>query len=292
MSFLSQKLRRPLSKNYLQGKELDADIALKKRETSHKSMEKASIFVSLRGSITLETALVVPFFFLALVCMLYLIEIMFIQTSVKEGLRSAGKMAAEQAYAIPVVSSSQIEKEIVESVGKEKLTKSILQGGADGIDCRKSYLSPFDGIIYLKAEYKVKVPIPLFAIPPIKYEDEIKVKGWTGYQKGSIDTGFIEEMVYVTASGIVYHEDPHCTYLEPSVRCVPKGTIDDLRNEGGGKYYPCRYCGGNSSSGYCYITDTGNRYHSSAECSRLKRVVYTVPKSEVKGKGACSKCAK
>ena len=57
-------------------KEKDADISLTKRKSSHKSVKKASIFASLPGSITLETALIVPFFFLALVCLLYLIEIM------------------------------------------------------------------------------------------------------------------------------------------------------------------------------------------------------------------------
>lgn len=213
MSFLSTNLYRPLTIKHSSGKELDADMSLKKRKFSHKSMEKASTFASLPGSITLETALVVPFFFLTLVCMLYLIEIIAIQTSVKEGLRSAGKAAAEQAYAAPVVIASQIEKDVIESIGSEKLSKSVLEGGAEGIDCRKSYLSPIDGIIYLKAEYKVKIPIPLFAIPPLKYEEEVRVKGWTGYQKSGNVIGMIEQMVYVTATGLVYHEDPHCTYL-------------------------------------------------------------------------------
>lgn len=292
MSFLSKKIRRPLSKKIFLRKESDADISPVRRKSSHKSVEKASTFASLPGSITLETALIAPFFFLALVCMLYLVEIMTVQTAVKEGLRSAGKEAAEQVYAIPAVFPSQIEEAVVESIGSERLSRSILEGGADGISCGKSYLSPFDGIIYLKAEYKVKIPIPLFAIPSLKYTEEIKVKGWTGYQKNGLDIGKIEQMVYVTANGIVFHEDPHCTYLEPSVKCVPKEAVEDLRNEGGGKYYPCRYCQANIASGYCYITDTGNRYHTSAECSRLKRTVYAVPRSEVKGKGACSKCVK
>ncbi|MCQ2507536.1 MAG: pilus assembly protein, partial [Dorea sp.] len=41
-----------------------------------------------------------------------------------------------------------------------------------------------------------------------------------------------------------------------------------------------------------YVTDYGDRYHSSLSCSGLKRTVYSVPKSEAIGKGACSKCAK
>lgn len=59
----------------------------------------------------------------------------------------------------------------------------------------------------------------------------------------------------------------------------------------GGIYHLCERCGwmpGND--GNCYVTDYGDRYHTSLSCSGLKRKVYTVPLSEVKGKGACSKC--
>lgn len=238
MSFLSKKIHRLLSTNHIVRKETDADISLTKRKNSHKSAEKASESAALPGSITLETALTVPFFFLALVCMMFLIEVMSPQTSVKEGLRSAGKVAAEQIYAIPVVLPSEIQKEVVESVGEERLAGSILIGGADGIDCGKSHVSVFDGLLYLKAEYQVKIPIPLFAVPPLSYEENVKVKGWTGYKKNSGNIGMIEQMVYITENGVVYHENPHCTYLEPSVRCVPSNTVEDLRNGSGGKYYP------------------------------------------------------
>ena len=97
--------------------------------------------------------------------------------------------------------------------------------------------------------------------------------------------------VYVTETGLVYHRDYHCTHLELSIHMVLQSEIESLRNEGGGKYHPCQHCMKGAGGGV-YITDTGDRYHSSLSCSGLKRTIYAVPLSEVAGKGACSRCGK
>ena len=100
-------------------------------------------------------------------------------------------------------------------------------------------------------------------------------------------------VVYITETGIVYHKDSHCTYLEPSVRAVPADGLEALRNQDGGKYYLCEHCGRyGQAQGVYYITEYGDRYHTTAMCSGLKRKIYAVPIEEAKGKGACSKCGR
>lgn len=241
-----------------------------------------------KGSITVEAAMAVPIFFLAVVSLLYLMEIMAIQTSIRAGLQYAGKKVAEEACILTVIMPSSIEKDIIEAVGAERLDRSIVLGGSKGVRCDGSRLSMQTGIGELAVSYQVRLPIPVFGVPPIKYQEKIRVKVWNGYEKPGFGTDH-EETVYVTENGLVYHRDYHCTHLELSIHMVTSGEIDRLRNHSGGKYYPCERCMRHGESGV-YITDTGDRYHSSLSCSGLKRTIYAVPLSEVIGKGECSRC--
>jgi len=51
---------------------------------------------SVSASVTIEAALAVPVFFFALVCLIYLLELMAIGTAVRSGLQYAGKQAAKE----------------------------------------------------------------------------------------------------------------------------------------------------------------------------------------------------
>ena len=112
---------------------------------------------------------------------------------------------------------------------------------------------------------------------------------------GYVRSGFgqeDEETVYITETGMVYHRDYHCNYLELSIRMVPYSEVNGLRNESQGKYYACEGCVHGGAAVGVYVTDYGDRYHNSLSCSGLKRTVYAVSLSEAVGKGACSKCCR
>lgn len=263
------------------------DHKLPSRFVCHTSAGRASAFTSLRGSITLEAAAAVPIFFFAVVSLLFLMEIMSIQTAVRSGLQYAGKLAAEEAYPTSVLRPGKVERDVTAAIGADRLGRSLVEGG---IDCSRSRMSLRTGVAELSAVYHVRVPLPIFRIPLLEYEETMRVKGWTGYDRTGFGTEN-EETVYVTETGLVYHKDYHCPHLELSIRMVSLSDVAGLRNESGGKYHACEHCGAESAGGV-YITDTGDRYHSSLSCSGLKRTVYAVPVSEVVGKGACSRCGK
>lgn len=243
---------------------------------------------SVSASVTVEAAFALPLFFLAVISLVFLLEMQAIGTAVRSGLQYAGRKAAAQASLAPVITPAGLEEDVVESVGADRLQRSMVEGGSSGIHCSGSAMSLVTGIARLEAAYQLRLPVPLFRVM-IQRKETMRIKAWNGYEKG----GFAEteeEIVYVTETGLVYHRDYHCTYLELSIRMVNREDVDGLRNTDGSRYRPCSQCGG--GSGAVYITDAGDRYHSSLSCSGLKRTIYAVPLSEVIGKGECSRCGR
>lgn len=249
---------------------------------------RASTSIPLKASITIEAAMAVPFFFFAVLALIYLFEITAVQTSIRSGLSYAGKMMVQESYPLAAMNPGTIEEYVVHAIGADRLERSIVIGGSTGLDCSDSKMSRRTGIGQVTAEYQIRIPVPMFHLDGITRKDSIRIKAWTGYEKEFLGTEE-EETVYVTETGLVYHKDYHCTYLDLSIQMVLAENIESLRNSGGGKYYACRICGG-GNNGQVYITDSGDKYHGSLSCSGLKRTVYAVPVSEVIGKGACIRC--
>ena len=240
------------------------------------------------GSVTVEAAIAVPVFFLAVITLLYLMEMMAVHTAVRSGLQYAGKKAAQETCVTQMLMPSRIENDVVHAIGEDRIGRSIISGGSQGIDCSGSRMSVLTGIGKLKAEYQVKIPVPMFGIAPVHCCETMKIKAWSGYEKEAL-ADMDNDIVYVTENGLVYHKDYHCSHLDLSIRMTHINGIAGLRNESGGKYYPCEHCV-KENTGNIYITNSGDRYHSSLSCSGLKRTIYAIPVSEAAGKGACSRC--
>lgn len=294
MSFL---LRNPTDKHMelkykmIYGKENDSILAHPFIPISKTLRERASTFAS-RGSMTLEAALATSFFFFAALCLVYLFEIMAIQTTIKSALHAVGKEVAMEAYVNPVIPTSKMEREIATIIGEERMMNSFVVGGSSGFDCSNSKKYWNTTIMDLSVRYQLEIPIFMFQIPLITKEEKIRIKGWTGHEVKRTDS--IENvMVYVTEYGIVYHKDLDCTYLELSIKTVPWEQVSSLRNLNGGIYKPCNSC--KSTSGKqqkVYITDYGDCYHSSLECSGLSRNIYVISITDIQGLGGCPKCVK
>ena len=89
----------------------------------------------------------------------------------------------------------------------------------------------------------------------------------------------------------VYHLSEQCNYLDLSIKSIKWSQVGASRNKDGRKYHAC-YCAADKKTegSTVFITDYGMNYHGKLGCSKLKRTVHKVHKSEVNGKNLCSKC--
>lgn len=252
-----------------------------------------------KGSLTVESAFVLPFFFLAAAMMAGMLDLfrttVLIQTSLCEGAKELGMYAycgAEDTNS-PV---GMVNQSICAAYGTKKVRDELkgesLSGVAGGINGIILLGSRYEKeIISLKAVFYYRIPIALFQTLPLKIQVVGQARAWKGYQGECYDSGEEEEMVYITQWESVYHEAETCTHLNLSVEKIPYSSVGEKVNTYGEKYHACEKCVGNGTAGsWVYITDTGNCYHNSAACSGLTRHVKLVKKSETEHLKACERC--
>ena len=259
-----------------------------------------------RGSMTLEAAFVLPFFLFAVINILFAVNIIGTQSRINAALHQTGNKMAFAGYVYERTVGSVLpdslagvamtnvyaKGQVLEYVGRDYLNQSCVVDGAGGISFAGSSVMEEGDIIDLQVSYRVKPFSGIMGFSGFAMMQRYYGKAWTGYDVTQFvsDTNQEDPMVYITETGTVYHVDRNCTYLNPSVESVSAATVSEKRNQAGGKYYPCEICGAGTGEGQVYITRQGSSYHSRINCSGLKRTIYTVPLSQVGGRGRCSKC--
>lgn len=272
---------RTYQNKFYDRKETDSFIA--QHITPHTPLERVSGF-TLLGSITVEASLAVSIFFFAMVTLMSLFEIMYLQVTIKNALCSVGKQMAVESSIQPIMFPAQIEARLVESIGEEVLDNSMICDGRAGLDCTRSRSYFTTTIMELVVDYEIEIPALFFRLPILERSQSIRIKGWSG--KEGLGLGAeAGQLVYMTEYGMVYHADMSCTYLELSIHPI-------IRKEANG-YSACKYCGESvGEEAMVYVTDYGERYHTTLDCRGLKRKVYTVSLDEIYGIGGCGKCVK
>lgn len=264
----------------------------KKNQTAVKQMQKEAFpCIRMEGSYMAESAVALPFFTGFLMLLLFFFQILTIEQEVGNALTAAGRELA-------VISCEKQEDTagerllakalFLKNLPKDSAAEKFVRGKRMGISLGASDFS--GNYIRIRADYKIRFPIGLFGKMDFSVTQQIMCRKWTGKSGGDS----LEEIVYITKNGSVYHRSQNCTYLKPSVESVNKSTVEKLRNADGGKYYACRACmkGKNTNTMTVYITKYGNRYHGRKNCSRIKRTVFTIHLSEAGDRNACSKCGK
>jgi hypothetical protein len=247
----------------------------------------------LRASMTVEASFVLPFFLFAVLNIISIIDIYRLQGSMSASLHSSARNMAIIAYEYKEIFDSDSSK--LESLGLTYAyarTNAIKELGGiypENDNWGMSEVLQNNDIIDLVVIYDVNPPIGIIGYKTQYMFNRLRTRAWTGYDNAANSDDKSEEIVYVAETGTVYHRSRICTYIKLSISKIPASTVADERNLNQEKYSACESCG-NKSSDTLYITNYGDKYHSTITCSKLKRTVSAVPISEVGNKGACSRC--
>lgn len=271
-------------------------------------IKRASSFTSwtFRASITVEAAFALPLFLFFMLHVMSAITMIETQSRLGAALHQTGNRMAFAGYvyektagdAIPdgiasvALTEGYARNRIVSYAGKDYLEHSAIKNGAAGIFFTGTSIMGKKDIIEICLSYEIEPLFSVMSFDGFFVKQRYYGRAWTGYcvEDGISDMTQTDPMVYVTKTGTVYHTNRNCTYLNPSIESIAAEEITERRNQSGAKYYSCELCGGKEKSGVVYITEYGSSYHCDITCSGLKRTIYTIPLSQVGGRGRCSKC--
>ena len=263
---------------------------------------------ALQGGMTVEAAILMPFFLLLILSLLSFLEIIRLHNTITMGLREAGAPITVYGYAytrmkeekgidlsgiVPnvILSYGYVGNKVREFAGEEYLENSPLSGGAGSIQYWQSSILEKDDLVDLKAIYTAELDFNVAFLPKLRLVSRYYGRAWTGYQVGGKSGGDASDVnVYVTPGGTVYHRNRYCTHLQLSIESVSWEELQRIGKEDGGRYRSCNLCGKGVISGKVYITSEGDCYHTSIQCSGLKRTIDVIPLSKVGNRGPCSRC--
>lgn len=246
--------------------------------------------VTKRGYVTLEAAIILPVFILAVVSLMYYINILSIQENIfNSTLDEASRLASKASV---VKTAPGFKSVVIKRIKSEN----------EAIDYAKienfRYLY-FDGdlsnMIAIDSKYRVDLNLPADFAHGYPIDVLIKCRGFTGIRKkGDVMTfeemeseGIWDPVWIFPMSGEKFH-DSGCSYVKANAREMV------LTREIKNKYNACKLCDASSvvtgSFVYCFEKN-GTVYHRET-CKQVERYTIEVNREEAVGKGykPCSKC--
>ena len=250
-----------------------------------------------KASLTLEAAVVLPVFMIFVTALLYLLIILSLQADIRLSMEEAARAIDKEAYlaertdAELLINPLVIKEKVLTPELRERVDKSHIAGGADGINTLLTTYNRETGVLDIVLSYKYEIPFILPGKIKMDFVQRVESRAWIGKDLKDDGTGKEEgRIVYITPNGVAYHLTKECPYLDLSIRAVAYASVSSLRNKDGAIYYRCTACARKGEFEIVYITDYGTNWHADLSCSGLKRTVIEVDISEVGDRHECSKC--
>lgn len=299
----SPKLRKHLSPCNISFPEHPLNTAKNIKRISLRMLLKKTI----KASMTVETAMVLPLFCFFMIHMGSAIEMIRLHGNMEVALWNAGRqigiyedlLSGEKSnddsdkekegwngkLEATVLSYTYIKNQIVSQLGEEYLEQAPLENGADGLQFLEGEIK--EDTYDIVVTYKISPLVQMLGFRNFRMANRYYGHLWNGYEIA--ETENTEEVVYVTKDSEVYHTNRNCTHLSLSVHPVDAGGIPD-------GYQACEKCIGRQkqdavfTDSIYYICPEGRCYHNNRECPGLKRTIYCIPKGKAGAYRECSRC--
>ncbi len=245
--------------------------------------------ISMKGSMTLEATLVLPFFMLFMLSLLSVIDMLRLHASTTWYLHQIGNELS--LYSCLLGQEETEEDGLLDAMGdvgfsyiyiKERLEEKVEFPG-ESFFTNITILE--EGKISLGFAFQYPLPFAIGGKDCIWLQCKFDSMSWQG-EEASLDG----QWAYATVSGEVYHLFADCTHINLSVQGIPLVNLEVVEEALGKKLEVCKLCAENKTD-MAYITIQQGRYHFDEECGGLKRTIFVMNLENAKKKyKACQRC--
>ncbi len=238
--------------------------------------------------------MVMPIFIFLMLNIISLFQMIEIHGVLDSALHQVGtelSLYAENdgVYDYSILTEVYVKEKVISIVGRDVIDNSVIKGGCNGITLWRTDLEADKNVLDLIMTYRTSPWFDVFDIGGMTLVNRCYIRAYTGFE---IEDGD-EIRYYLADTGDVYHLSRSCTHLKLSISEITYQELQQRTNLEGESYSPCEVCcDQQSTSTDVYVTDQGNRYHSTVACTGLKRTIYIVGEKDIGGVPLCSRCNK
>ncbi|MCB6993160.1 hypothetical protein LI177_06650 [bacterium 210820-DFI.6.37] len=246
--------------------------------------------VNKKGYITLEAAIFLPIFIIAVLTLAYFIKIYSTAENITYAMLDETSYLASRASGVK--SAPFFRQTLKERIEEENHQVENVQVN------RFRYLysdGNQDNLITAACGYRITLTMPLPMADGTEMESRIKCRGFTGLKKAATPMSFDEmerdgvwDPVWIfPMSGKKYHSES-CRYVKENAKqMVLTGALKR-------QYHPCGRCKPETLSVGAYVycfTDAGRAYHKKS-CRQVDKYTVEMDREDARSKGytPCSKC--
>ena len=279
-------------------------------------VKRVLLSASPRGSLTVEAAFCLSFTVFAMVILILPMKIMNTRRQLQAGLETVCEELSRYAYIenqlrmagsqngpagidgadeVTKALAGQIIGHAAEGYAQSAVSEWIDTGRIRNLSMKRSSVLADGETIDLILDYEIELPFPILAVTTIPQSVRSCRRAWIGKSgegpAGGLPAEEENRIVYIGRNSTRYHDRSDCHYLANRLTSASLGQVEEMRNESGGRYHPCRTCGaGAAEDSVVYIMPSGSRYHTQPRCSTIIAYVQSARLSEVAHLGGCSYC--